>query len=119
MTRLLIYSVYVTLYGSFLLYLGSSVVLLYYRLSKVPSPERISTLWRRCKWLGLAFVLLNPVMTVLIDHRTSFIGHVSNVVFPVYWWLFRNMDDDHTKRLKRKLKEKIKRVDSRLVVVPA
>lgn len=76
--------------------------------------------WFWCKWPSLAAVIINPWLTHVL-YNDPF--DVIKCLFFVYslgiWWLLRNAgDNDEHRKQKRKLKEKVKAVGGRLVVVP-
>lgn len=78
-----------------------------------------NTIWRWTKWPAFAGLFIQPWSDFAFDnhHWYSPLAYVLNAVV---WWSLRNAgDDDISKKLKKKLKEKIEAINGKLVVIPA
>lgn len=88
--------------------------------STVPPGKMMNTAWKICKWPAFVNIFTSPVLGILIDGGLSPIGVLSPFLDFACWWYLRNAgDDDWTKKLKAKVKEKVAAVGHKLVVVPA
>ena len=83
------------------------------------APDVVYLLWSATKWPALIAILASPFYVLYLGEDLGFWDYLGLVVGIIAWWIYRNEgDDDVWKRFKRRAKEKIAQVGSRLVVVP-
>lgn len=112
----LIEAIGVTVYN---VYIFSAIAL---AVCKIIGHERwpwANLLWYWCKWPALAYLITDPVFDILLDGELSWFSALLDAFSIWVWWSYRNHgDDDDYKKLKKKLKESVKAINGKLVVVP-
>lgn len=103
----------------YLIWAPACVNLYVRRLHHAPRGEIATAIWWWLRWPSLVGILLQPVWGIAAKEMDAF-DWFCFAVFLVFWFAFYSIgDDDYGKKLRRKTKEKVERVGTRLAVVPA
>ena len=79
----------------------------------------MNSVWKWTKWPALGYVLAQPVLRFLIDGKLPWWQSLIFLLNIYCWHQVKDAgDDDFTKKLKERLKEKIVAIEGKLVVVP-
>ncbi len=115
----LLASIAVIFFGfSWYLWQGCSWILFILKVLGKPRWSTANLIWYWTKWPALIYCFIVPIYSITTDQFGPW-DAFSFAVSLVVWWYWRNIgDDDDHKKLKKKLGEKVKELQGRLVVVP-
>lgn len=99
----------------------SAILLLLHKQFAVLGAARphVNWLWKVTKWPMIVGTYATPVMTVIVDGSLNWAQIVHFGISLLFWHCFKDIgDDDFTKKLKDKVKEKVQQFRGKLIVVP-
>jgi hypothetical protein len=114
--------------GCYLTFLFDSIFLLIHKTSgmlrvgpetRSPLRRALNVVWLITKWPALVYLLTDPVFHLMLGHKLDAVWWFGELLGLWNWWHYRNIgDDDDWQKLKKKVKEKIAVLGSKLVVIP-
>jgi heme/copper-type cytochrome/quinol oxidase subunit 2 len=129
-TRLIILLIADITSWSFTLYIFSAVFLVLGKTfgklrtatgkqKRAPMHRCANFVWWLTKWPALVDLILEPFFHIALSEKMDVWFWVFEVMGFYNWWVYRDAgDDDDYKKLKKKLKENVKVLKGKLVVVP-
>jgi hypothetical protein len=104
--------------GLYLVYLWSGMALMFRKTMGAPRWPLANLTWYWSKWPAFVSIYFSPVATFLIKEELSWWTLFSVVFNTCVWWFYKDLgDDDDHKKLKKKVKEKVRAVGGKLVVI--